>query len=188
MVCHNQSLLISQSCSNTLSPHIKVYQFDLTQEWGGKANIITSQWACDGLWIDQELDILYVGLLFSANVWTYSLASQQELGVYGGMKHKWCKELVCAMDDFTLSQSNSSLIIGCAWTNNTLTTFPTFSPESGYEQKALLSHIQNPSSVRWGSGLGGFASTSLYISEGCGLQADVTKCRILEWKHADLVV
>jgi hypothetical protein len=140
------------------------------------------------LWIDQELDVLYVGLLFSANVWAFNLANQEAIGIYGGLQHKRCRGLVlCAMDDFTLSQRNSSTIIGCAWTNNTLTTFPTFSPSSGYQEKTILTHIQNPTSARWGTGLG-FATSSLFISEGGGLKPGESKFRILEWKNADSVV
>lgn len=44
---------------------------------------------------------------------------------------------------------------------------------------------QRPTSVRWGSGNGGFAATSLFISEGGSLgDAKESKYRILEWKFA----
>jgi hypothetical protein len=165
-----------------------VFEVDLSQPWGtpaSAARVIGSQlWASDGLWIDQERDILYVGLLFTAEVWTYSLANQSVIGTFSGMRHTGCLEALCVMDDFTLAPSNSSLVVGCAWTNNSLATFPVFSTSAGEGEVAILHGVQFPTSARYGSGKGAFAATSLFISEGGGLERNESKYRILEWKHA----
>jgi hypothetical protein len=55
----------------------------------------------------------------------------------------------------------------------------------GFGQRTLLKGVQRPTSVRWGSGFGGFAATSLFISEGGSVgDPQVNKYRILEWKFA----
>jgi hypothetical protein len=161
-----------------------VYVVDPTKPWGDEATIMATQTACDGLWIDQDNNLLFVSLLETAEVWTYSLANGSSLGVYEAYDHKSCSEVVCMLDDFTLSQTDHSSMIGCAYTNGSLTTFPTFSPQPGYNEKTVLTSLRNPTSVRWGSGIG-FASTSLFISEGGGVNGNSTRFRILEWKNAN---
>ena len=164
-----------------------VYEIDPSvRPWGGAASVLVDRLApADGLWIDQARALLYVGLLPSSNVWTYNLTARRALGTFGGLKHSGCKLLLCAMDDFTLDPDNTSVVVGAAWTDDSVRSFPTFSPTAGFGQRTLLKGVQRPTSVRWGSGVGGFAASSLFISEGGSLgDKKETKYRILEWEHA----
>ena len=164
-----------------------VYEIDPSvRPWGGAASVLVDRLApADGLWIDQARALLYVGLLPSSNVWTYNLTARRALGTFKGLKHSGCKLLLCAMDDFTLDPDNTSVVVGAAWTDDSVRSFPTFSPTAGFGQRTLLKGVQRPTSVRWGSGVGGFAASSLFISEGGSLSdTKETKYRILEWEHA----
>ena len=164
-----------------------VYEIDPSvRPWGGQATALADHLApADGLWIDQARALLYVGLLPSGKVWTYNLRSGEVVGTFSGLKHFGCELLLCAMDDFTLHPDNTSLVVAAAWTDDSVRVFPTFSPEAGFQQRTVLKGIKRPTSVRWGSGFGGFASTSLFISEGGSLHSPKeTVYRILEWKFA----
>ena len=72
--------LYTSSEGNFLPGGGAVFEVDLSQPWGTEAaaaRVVGSHlWASDGLWIDQQRDVLYVGLLFTAEVWTYSLSTQ----------------------------------------------------------------------------------------------------------------
>lgn len=176
-------LLYTSTEGNFLPGGGFVYEVDLSHPWtaGNAIVLVDKLWACDGLWIDQPKGILYVGLLFTAEIWTYDLIHARVLGVYPGLQHDHCGVLqLCALDDFTLDH-NSSWLIGTAWTNNSLTRFPAFSKAPGYDATTVLHGIQNPTSVRWGEGTG-FSPTSLFISEGGGLEKGEKQFRILEWK------
>jgi hypothetical protein len=64
-----------------------VYSVDPSQPWGGPARVLaTDLWAADGLWIDQDQGVLFVGLLFSAEVWVYSIRDLAVLGTYAALK------------------------------------------------------------------------------------------------------
>jgi len=167
-----------------------VYEIDPSRPWGGQASVVaTNILPADGLWIDQDRALLYVGLLPSAEVWTYNLTARAVVGTFPGLKHAGCELLLCAMDDFTLDPANSSVIVAATWTDNSVRSFPAFSPEAGFEERLLLEGVvERPTSVRWGSGFGGFAATSLFISEGGSLgNPNETAYRILEWEYARII-
>lgn len=76
-------------------------------------------WAADGLWIDQEHHLLYVGQLFTATVFVWNITSATVLiGEIPGFKPGF-------MDDFTLGKNNGGSIIGCDWTGDKLMEFST---------------------------------------------------------------
>lgn len=185
---HEATGLLYTSTEGTFLPGSgAVYEIDPSaRPWGGKASVLVERLApADGLWIDEGRAILYVGLLPSSKVWTYNLTSRAVLGIFGGLKHFGCELLLCAMDDFTLDPDNTSVIVAAAWTDDSVRIFPAFSSAAGFGQRTLLEGVQRPTSVRWGSGFGGFAVTSLFISEGGSLgDAKDDKYRILEWKFA----
>jgi hypothetical protein len=111
---HEATGLLYTSTEGTFLPGSgAVYEINPSvRPWGGQAKVIGQGLEpADGLWIDQALATLYVGLLPSSKVWTYNLTSRTVLGTFGGLEHNDCELLLCAMDDFTLDRQNSSVIV-----------------------------------------------------------------------------
>ena len=145
-----------------------VYEIDPSaRPWGGPARVLVDGLApADGLWIDQAASTtallppqrtLYVGLLPSSRVWAYDLAARAALGTFSGLKHDGCELLLCAMDDFTLDPTNRSAIVAAAWTDDSVRSFPAFSPKAGYGQRTLLQGVQ----------VGGAASARPHTPRAC---------------------
>ena len=76
-----------------------VFEVDPSVAWGGNARVLVDGlFASDGLWIDQAAGTLYVGLLFTAEVFAYDLLRNGILGTFSGLAHTRCGfEVLCAM-------------------------------------------------------------------------------------------
>ena len=138
----------------------------------GNSTVLKSDlWAADGLWIDQVKHILYVGQLFSANLWAYDLAAGKEIGILAGLPSG-------LLDDFCLSNiTTGDAIIGCDWSAGSLYNIPlNTNGGAGGAPTVLVQGLGHVTSVRWGTGPG-FAG-SLFATEGDGL---------FSWQHADRV-
>lgn len=92
-------------------------------------------------------------LLFNTSVDT-------EVGTYDVPKG------ISNLDDFTLSRDGLT-VYGAGFLSNSVAAFA--SNGTGVVS-TLLDGLQNPTSVRWGCGVPGFPSTSLFITEGGGSQ------------------
>ena len=91
--------------------------------------------ATDGLWIDQERDVLYVGQLFDGDVlaWNISDAGRpKSLGRVPGASLSTGSFL----DDFTLSKSGAR-IIGCDWSGSKIVEMPAWPGETFLEGRGL---------------------------------------------------
>lgn len=146
--------------------------------------LIDQQDPLDGLWIDQRAQLLYIGNLYNAKFLVFSLPDHGFLGVYDGIHDLGCAEVLCIMDDFTLDGTGpTARIVATVWTNGSIVTMPVMSNVTGQEEHTLVTGLFHPTSARWGSGLGGFSNTSLFISEGGGFSANDTQSKLLEVRN-----
>eukprot|EP01094_Clydonella_sp_ATCC50884_P016568 TRINITY_DN2750_c0_g1_i3.p1 TRINITY_DN2750_c0_g1~~TRINITY_DN2750_c0_g1_i3.p1 ORF type:complete len:371 (-),score=120.59 TRINITY_DN2750_c0_g1_i3:947-1984(-) len=112
-------------------------------------------WAADGLFIDQERHLLYVGQLPLANLWVYDLSAQRAIGFIDGLQG-----FTALLDDFTLA-SRGTAVLGCDWSGNKVVEFAALN--STVPTRDLLpaaAGIRRPTSARFGP------DRLLYVSEG----------------------
>lgn len=82
------------------------------------------------------------------------------------------------MDDYTLTQDGSTLVGADFWNGNVVA----FPAAGGGSLDIMLRHLSNPTSVRWGCTTGDdspFPTTSLYVTEGGGLDPATTRNRLV---------
>jgi hypothetical protein len=160
---HEASGKLYTACEGTFAPGTgSVYEIEAVS--GKVTPLTTSMWAADGLWIDQQRHLLYVGQLFSATVFVWSLAPQVSfVGVLKGFKGGF-------LDDFTLTDTNNTAIAGCDWTGNKIMRFNAVPTNGTITPTPIVSAtIQRPTSARWGydqARTAPFPAASLFVSEG----------------------
>ena len=133
-----------------------VYEVDV------KTGVVTTLkddlWAADGLWIDSERGLLYVGqLIHSSKMWVYDLRNKVDLGFIAGLPHG-------LMDDFTLSPDGRR-VVGADWTFSRVVSFPAYGYSSDGEMEVIAAEgFGHITSVRYGKGKG--FEGALFVSEG----------------------
>jgi len=158
--CHYATGKLYTSSEGNFEPGTgSVYEIDPAT--GAVVTLTTKMWAADGLWIDQDRHLLYVGQLFSATVFVWNLTGTPEfigeLSGFGGF-----------LDDFTLAK-DGTVIAGCDWSGNKIIQFNAV-PTNGTVSPVVVvgDGVVHPTSARWGLGPAGdpFAATSLFVTEG----------------------
>ena len=169
-----QSGLVYTACEGSFFPGDGVV-YEIDPSSGTWSEIMNDLWAADGVALDQDALLLYVGEVVSGKIWVYDLASRQNLGFFQGVsgrKLEW-------VDDFTLSD-DGEFIFGADFHHGTIVHF-----QAGEEdtQEVVYEGFMLPTSVEWGSGPG-FHNTSLYVTEGCAFREGATRCRVVEIENA----
>jgi sugar lactone lactonase YvrE len=77
--------------------------------------ILEGLWAADGLWLDQDRHLLYVGLLFTSEVIVWNISSRSVVQTIP-------KHIPGLLDDFCLDHSGGA-IIGAAWTDDSVVMY-----------------------------------------------------------------
>jgi hypothetical protein len=170
------SLATLPKCGNGLRAHIKtntlfvssegdflpgsgaVYAVDIAT--GAVKTLKNNGFTDDGLWVDNEKDILYVGEFATRKIWAYDIALQKEIGWLHG-------PAAGILDDFTTGNNidgrTSDLLFGSNWLDNRIDVW---SVSNGTQYASLVAgQVQYPTSCRFGTG-GDFSDTSLFITEG----------------------
>jgi len=166
----NTGLLYTASEGNFLPGDGEVFEVNVTA--GTFRSLKAGLWAADGLWIDEETDMLYVGELFNGSMWAYDLYNDIEVGYFSTLP------TFDLLDDFCLSK-DGSYFIGANFLKGSIDAFPANNTGKGHSTP-LVSGLQTPTSVRWGSGPG-FNPSSLFITEGGGVISLQKNRRVLEY-------
>ena len=173
---HLASGLLYTSAEGSLNPLAArgaVYQVNATS--GNVLTLGSHFRSTDGLWIDQERNLLYVGQLWKADVLVFDISEQPPvlLGPLSGL------EAPSLLDDFTL-MANGTRIVGCNWLDNRIDVFPALPSNGTFSLYTLVPSslgIRHPTSARWG--IPPFESKSLYVTEGNQFKASGTRDRLL---------
>jgi hypothetical protein len=170
-------LLYTSSEGNWLPEGGAVYEINATR---GSYVKIDAPWAADGLWIDQNRRELIVGQLFAGNLFVYDLrrGGAPKLGASPGISG--------LIDDFCLDyRVQPQTVLACNFLGARIERFATNLNGSSPNTTVVISGhgLQTPTSIRWGRG-GGFATTSLFVTEGGGVLPWTTSRRVLEYVDA----
>eukprot|EP01006_Ploeotia_vitrea_P050167 TRINITY_DN67420_c8_g8_i3.p1 TRINITY_DN67420_c8_g8~~TRINITY_DN67420_c8_g8_i3.p1 ORF type:complete len:343 (-),score=28.20 TRINITY_DN67420_c8_g8_i3:468-1469(-) len=173
---HLATGLLYTTCEGNELPNGGVV-YEINPRLGTVRTVTHKLWSADGLWIDQDRAILYVGEMLDSKIWAFNLTSQEP--IYQSSRHH-----VSIIDDLTVSAHGQDIIVA-NWAHNRVVAFHANEPKSSaYAVGAGGFH--HPTSVRFGIAGTGFPATSLYVSEGCGLGKKVTTCRILEVQNFNI--
>lgn len=160
--CHYASGKLYTASEGNFKPKTgSVYEID--PNTGQVTTITTALWAADGLWIDQDLHLLYVGELFTSavSVWNISGKSAIYIGKLQGFDS--------TLDDFTLGL-NGSIIVGCNWIGDHLMSFNSELTNHTISPSVLVkSGLVHPTSARWGESTHAgapFPTTAIFVTEG----------------------
>lgn len=141
---------------------------------GTAAELGDRLWAADGLHIDQERGLLYVGNMWSNKISTFNVTVPASAGG-GQLLSTSGSHGFGILDDFTLSRSGRE-IVGAAWVKDELVAFPADASNTT-KYRVVMDGVKHPTSAKYGCGP--FPSTSLFVTEA----GDVIKkdARLLEY-------
>jgi|JI10StandDraft_1071094.scaffolds.fasta_scaffold423433_2 hypothetical protein len=173
---HERTGLVYTAAEGSLFPTKSVggvYQVDV--KTGAVLTLADNLHTSDGLWIDQDRDLLYVGELFRYDVacWDISKQPPRFLGFLPGLQSG-------LLDDFTLN-ANGTSIIGANWLFNRIDVFPALPTNGTFAPSTLIpnEYLNHPTSARFG--VAPFATKSLFVTEGNQFRASGTKDRLLRF-------
>lgn len=130
----------------------------------------------DGAWIDRANRLIYISELKSATVQVYKIDD-------GTLLRQFVAPGMTQLDDLTLDPMGQYLY-GADLAAGNVVRFAIDGSGSG---EIIISGLQSPTSVRFGSGVN-FSSNSLFITEGGGMGPGQNTRRVLEvplWNHGD---
>ena len=112
--CHHSTGLLYTTSEGNFEPGTGVV-YEVDPRTHTAVLILQGLWAADGLWLDQERHLLYVGLLFTSEVIVWDIASRSILRTIP-------KGIPGLLDDFCLDHSGGA-IIGAAWTDDSIVMY-----------------------------------------------------------------
>jgi WD40 repeat protein len=112
--CHHSTGLLYTTSEGNFEPGTGVV-YEVDPRTHTATLILQGLWAADGLWLDQERHLLYVGLLFTSEVIVWDITSRSILRTIP-------KGIPGLLDDFCLDHTGDS-IIGAAWTDNSIVMY-----------------------------------------------------------------
>jgi hypothetical protein len=140
-----------------------VYQVDPRS--GAVRTLTAAMWAADGLYIDQERHLLYVGELPTTRVWVWDIHPSLTVPRFVGALPGLAKGSL--LDDFCLSPAGDA-VLGCDWDAGAIVHFPALPANGSFPPTPLAARslgIRYPTSARWGQG-GAFPPSALFVTEG----------------------
>lgn len=135
--CHHSTGLLYTTSEGNFEPGTGVvYEVDPRSHTA--TVILQGLWAADGLWLDQQRHLLYIGLLFTSEVIVWDIASRSVLRTIP-------KHIPGLLDDFCLDHTGDC-IIGAAWTDDSIVMYNTTTGKSLLSLRiAVLSSPSPPS-------------------------------------------
>ena len=158
----------------------------------GKETIIQTNINGDGIWVDENTNRLFVGVMQKMNIEVFDISSSSSIkliGLFPGPSVAYKITDLQLLDDLTIAtkggetnndiNNNSTELLGCDWVGKKLLRFTldgtkvdVISPPEGIKFHELTS-------VRWGKGKG-FDENSVYVTEGGGFTSHQTDRRVLQ--------
>lgn len=170
-VHHESGFLYASSEGNFLPDGGSLFSID--PNTGNVTTISNRLWGADGLWIDQQRHLLYVGQVTNSKmlVWHLTLSNHSNPATSLGSMSTDGLGALAFMDDFTLGRNGSS-IVAASWRKSEILEFPAYRTNKSFPLTVLVggnSSIVHPTSARWGESLdpkSSFPSSALFATEG----------------------